>query len=102
MAKHRAISEHSLKARTVIGGVVASGALLVVAPAGMALADRHNPAPGGPTSQTAALKTQPQELDKRLLAAFGQTRLGQAVFTHLETSGNPRDTAFLLYLETAP
>ena len=38
MAKHRAISQHSLQARTVIGGVVASGALLVGAPAGMALA----------------------------------------------------------------
>ena len=38
MAKHRAISQHSLQARTVIGGVVASGALLVAAPAGMALA----------------------------------------------------------------
>ncbi len=38
MGKHRTISEHSLRSRTVIGGVIASGALLVGAPAGMALA----------------------------------------------------------------
>jgi hypothetical protein len=38
MAKHRQIPQHSLHARTVMGGVLASGALLVGAPAGMALA----------------------------------------------------------------
>jgi len=52
MAKHRAISEHSLQARTVIGSVVASGALLVGAPAGVALADHHHPGTGNSGTPT--------------------------------------------------
>jgi hypothetical protein len=63
MAKHRAISERSLQARTVIGGVVASGALLVGAPAGVALADHH---PGTGTSGTPGTPTthQPMSFNK--------------------------------------
>jgi hypothetical protein len=38
MAKHRAISSQSVKARTVLGGAIVSGALLVGVPAGMATA----------------------------------------------------------------
>lgn len=65
MAKHRRLSERSVRARTVIGGLAAGGALAALAPAGMAAAvqgpndveantpgsvngrpDLHNPAPG--------------------------------------------------------
>lgn len=45
MAKHRRMSERSVRTRTVIGGLAAGGALAAVAPAGMAAAD-DNPAPG--------------------------------------------------------
>ena len=43
MGKHRTISEHSLRSRTVIGGVLVSGALLVGAPAATALASPASP-----------------------------------------------------------
>lgn len=54
MAKHRQIPQHSLHARTVIGGVLASGALLVGAPAGMAFADHgtHGWNPPKPETST--------------------------------------------------
>lgn len=38
MAKHRQIAQHSLRARTVVGGVVASGVLLGGAPVALASA----------------------------------------------------------------
>ncbi len=46
MAKHRAISIKGLKARTMVGGMVASGAMALAAPMGMASAvptDTGNP-----------------------------------------------------------
>ena len=67
MAKHRRLSERSVRTRTVIGGLAAGGALAALAPAGMAAArttigdeteairspgaavgrpDLNNPAPG--------------------------------------------------------
>ena len=45
MAKHRRLSERSVRTRTVIGGFAAGGALAALAPAGMAAA-ADNPAPG--------------------------------------------------------
>ncbi len=99
MSKHHAISQHSLQARTVIGGVLAAGVLLASAPAGMALATK-NPPPK-PQLQT----SESQELDKRVLAAFGQTGVGKAVFAHLGAqiaAGNQRDLRFYEYLLTAP
>ena len=61
MAKHRQIPRHSLHARTVIGGVLASGTLLVGAPAGMALAhhgtnDTNPPKPALSTSSASNAK----------------------------------------------
>jgi len=50
MGKHRAIPQRSLQARTVIGGAVMSGALLVGAPAGMALARTHDTGTTGDNS----------------------------------------------------
>ncbi|MDH6199136.1 hypothetical protein M2272_005804 [Mycobacterium frederiksbergense] len=38
MAKHRKISERSLRGRTLVGGILAGGALAVAGPAGAALA----------------------------------------------------------------
>ncbi len=38
MAKHRRMSERSVRTRTVIGGFAAGGALAALAPAGMAAA----------------------------------------------------------------
>lgn len=38
MAKHRAMSPHSKRARTILGGVVAGGALAMIAPTGLAQA----------------------------------------------------------------
>ena len=38
MAKHRRMSERSVRTRTVIGGLAAGGALAALAPAGMAAA----------------------------------------------------------------
>ncbi|MEV0672681.1 hypothetical protein [Mycobacterium sp. NPDC050441] len=62
MAKHRKISERSVRGRTLVGGILAGGALAMTGPAGMALAvptntgnpsadavgrpDLGNPAPG--------------------------------------------------------
>lgn len=62
MAKHRKISERSVRSRTLVGGILAGGALAMAGPAGMALAvptntgnpsadavgrpDLGNPAPG--------------------------------------------------------
>ncbi|MGZ6778674.1 MAG: hypothetical protein ACXVGO_06740, partial [Mycobacterium sp.] len=60
MANHRAVSPHSLKARTVVAGVLTSGALLVGAPAGMALATPHQ----GDTmnNQSVSQKPSPKEI----------------------------------------
>ena len=52
MAKHRAVSHQSLRTRTVIGGVLAAGAVMVAAPAGIALADNGGLTGGGGTSFT--------------------------------------------------
>ncbi len=57
MAKHRQISQHSLHARTVFGGVVAGGALLVCAPAGMAFA--HHSHQGGTSGPEVSTATKP-------------------------------------------
>jgi hypothetical protein len=38
MAKHRAVSSQSVRARAVVGGVLAAGALTLGAPAGIAMA----------------------------------------------------------------
>ena len=46
MAKHRRLSERSVRTRTVIGGFAAGGALAALAPAGMAAAA------GNPTSRS--------------------------------------------------
>ncbi|WKG02417.1 hypothetical protein [Mycolicibacterium sp. HK-90] len=62
MAKHRKISERSVRSRTLVGGILAGGALAMAGPAGVALAvptntgnpsadavgrpDLGNPAPG--------------------------------------------------------
>ena len=96
MGKHRAVS-HSLRARTVIGGVLASGALLAVgAPAGTALA--------GPMQLQ-----QHQELDKRIIAGIQNSHVGKAIQAHLTKeilAGNKRDlkfaTALAHLLATAP
>ncbi len=53
MAKHREISQHSIQARTLIGGMLAASALLVAAPAGSALA-----APGPDTETAGGAGTQ--------------------------------------------
>ena len=61
MAKHRRMSERSVRTRTVIGGFAAGGALAALAPAGMAAAvtdvnptkdgDQINPeTPGTPSA----------------------------------------------------
>lgn len=42
MAKHRAMSPHSKRARTILGGVVAGGALAMIAPSGLAQATVDN------------------------------------------------------------
>jgi hypothetical protein len=42
MAKHRAMSPHSKRARTILGGVVAGGALAMIAPTGIAHAAPDN------------------------------------------------------------
>ena len=44
MAKHRAVSRQSVHARTVVGGVLAAGAVILAAPVGIASA--------GPTTHT--------------------------------------------------
>jgi hypothetical protein len=38
MAKHRAVSNQSVRARTVVGGVLAGGAVMLAAPVGIASA----------------------------------------------------------------
>ena len=38
MAKHRAVSRQSVRARTVVGGVLAAGAVILAAPVGIASA----------------------------------------------------------------
>jgi hypothetical protein len=71
MAKHRKISERSVRGRTLVGGILAGGALAMAGPAGMALAvptstgnpsadavgrpDLGNPAPGVRVTQAAYL-----------------------------------------------
>ena len=47
MAKHRRLSERSVRTRTVIGGFAAGGALAAFAPAGMAAAADVNPSKPG-------------------------------------------------------
>jgi hypothetical protein len=54
MAKHRRAPEGSLRARTMIGGALASGALLIAGPAAMAFA---TPADGSADSSTDTPKT---------------------------------------------
>jgi hypothetical protein len=54
MAKHRAVSPHSKRARTILGGVVAGGALAMIAPSGLAQAT-----PDNATGQEAGTGTRP-------------------------------------------
>ncbi len=76
MAKHRAISQHSLKGRTVIAGVLASGALMVAAPAAIALADSGNGTNG---ANPAFAMRAPARPDARRDAAFGRILESSAV-----------------------
>jgi hypothetical protein len=55
MAKHRVVSRHSVHARTVVGGVFAAGAVMLAAPAGIALADTQSP----PSPNPAIMVKQP-------------------------------------------
>jgi hypothetical protein len=64
MAKHRAVSDQSLRTRTVIGGVLAAGAVMVAAPAGIALADNGG-LTGGGTSFTSPATRQATLVAKR-------------------------------------
>ena len=64
MAKHRAVSHQSLRTRTVIGGVLAAGAVMVAAPAGIALADNGG-LTGGGTSFTSPATRQATLVAKR-------------------------------------
>ncbi len=99
MAKHRAISQHSLKGRTVIAGVLASGALMVAAPAAIALAAPTGPGGGGggfrpvPGGQRVMARTTPGDaaigrilesspVGQRLVGELRQTPEGQKVLTH--------------------
>jgi hypothetical protein len=65
MAKHRAVSHQSLRTRTVIGGVLAAGAVMVAAPAGIALADNGGLTGGGGTSFTSPATRQATLVAKR-------------------------------------
>ncbi|WP_123028858.1 hypothetical protein [Mycolicibacterium stellerae] len=58
MAKHRAASEHSVKVRTAVAGAITSGALLIGAPAGMAMAKPSDSV----TNQVAVKKTPEKEI----------------------------------------
>ncbi len=87
MGKHRAIPQHSLRARTVIGGAVASGALLLCAPAGMALAHRDNGGNNGttgPAAPTAKLQTSRNADENRDLATLF-SKIPPSVLIALET-----------------
>jgi hypothetical protein len=64
MAKHRAVSHQSLRTRTVIGGVLAAGVVMVAAPAGIALADNGG-LTGGGTSFTSPATRQATLVAKR-------------------------------------
>ena len=82
MGKHRAIS-HSLQARTVIGGVLASGALLVVgAPAGVALA-APPPAPSPFHLHSPAVQARETAIKVKIVTAVKNSKLGQKVFADI-------------------
>jgi hypothetical protein len=93
MGKHRAISQHSLRGRTLIGGVLASGVLLAGAPAATALAAPASPSnhsfniPGGAktNSVTANPAREARELASKvaLVTALQNSKLGQKVFSEL-------------------
>ncbi len=118
MAKHRQIPQHSLHGRTVIGGVLASGALLVGAPGGMAFADHGTdgmesaearrsstssavtqdaPKPEARTSraftQDAAPKVTAQPALRTLKAKLTpEKRFGQFINTHITGQAHPGAT----------
>ena len=87
MAKHRAISQHSLKGRTVIAGVLASGALMVAAPAAIALADQST-GPGSskpaPAAQRTIVRTTPGAARDAAIGRFiASTPFGQLLVRDL-------------------
>ncbi|TMS52773.1 hypothetical protein [Mycobacterium sp. DBP42] len=96
MAKHRKMSERSVRARTLVGGVIAGGALAVAVPTGLASADSSasgdavgrpafdNPAPGVRATQAVGDKVfnQTSEVNKTLddspLGEVYHTNFGKA------------------------
>lgn len=99
MAKHRLLSDRSVRARTLVGGLIAGGALAVTLPSGLASADSSpsgdavgrpafdNPAPGVRVAQAVGDKVFNQtpginkSLDDSPLGEVYHTNFGTANYT---------------------
>jgi hypothetical protein len=83
MAKHRTITGHSLRARTLIGGMVVSGALLGIGAPGIAAA---GPTSSGPFHfHSPAVQQQESAIKLRIVQGIESSRVGSAYATHLAT-----------------
>jgi hypothetical protein len=83
MSKHQANRQHSLRARTLIGGAVISGALLGVgAPAGIAAA---TPSSGPFHFDSPAVQARETAIKSRIVTGIETSRVGSAYLTHLAT-----------------
>jgi hypothetical protein len=82
MSKHRTIGRHSFQARTLIGGVLVSGALLVGAPAGMAAA---TPSSGPFHFHSPAVQAKETAIKARIVQGVETSRVGSEYATHLAT-----------------
>jgi hypothetical protein len=81
MAKHQAITGHSLRTRTLVGGVLVSGALLGVgAPAGIAAA---TPSTGPFHFHSPAVQARETAIKSRIVSDVFSSRVGSAYRAHL-------------------
>lgn len=94
MGKHQRVSEHSLRTRTVIGGALVSGALIIGAPAGMALAGPTTSSSFGnkatAVSKNGPLSTPAQRgaFVQNVQGALLKTEIGQKAFGAI--AANPK------------
>lgn len=103
MAKHRRMSERSVRTRTVVGGLAAGGALAALAPAGMASAvvdENGNPTPGtqvdpdSPAYSVGRDNLHNPAPGLRLAQTFGDQAFNNNTDINKALNGSPLGTAY--------
>jgi hypothetical protein len=82
MSQHRTMTRHSLRTRTLVGGVIVSGALLGVGAPGIATA---TPSSGPFHFWSPTVQAHETAIKSRIVTGIETSRVGSAYLSHLAT-----------------